>query len=264
MEINNKLASAKISLQGAHIYSYKPKGKDELFWLSELSEFEKGKAIRGGVPICWPSFGMNNPKLPQHGFARVTNFEHIYTKELDAGTTQVLLRLKHNARTQEIWPYKFQLDVKFIISESLKIELSTTNLDTQEICITQALHSYFNVSNIEHVEIFGLEQKPFFDALLEESFVQEGVIKIDQEFDKVYQKVDTNIVLQDKIKRVEIQSDGSSSVVVWNPWIEKCKRMSAMKEDAYKEFVCIETANAFDDYKIIKPQQTHTLSVIIK
>jgi len=27
--------------------------------------------------------------------------------------------------------------------------------------------------------------------------------------------------------------------VVWNPWIEKCKRMSGIKEDAYKEFVCI-------------------------
>ena len=263
MEIKNNQASAKIAFQGAHIYEYKRKGEDDLLWLSEISEFKEGVAIRGGIPICWPSFGMNNPTLPQHGFARTSEFEHIHTKEIDADTTQVLLCLVDNATTRKLWDYKFELDVLFTISNTLKIELTTRNLDTKPFTITQALHSYFAVSNIENIKIYGLENKPYFDALQEKTFIQKGVIEISEEFDNVYQNVDKPLVLQDKEREIKLKAQGSSSVVVWNPWIEKCSRMSAMKKDAYKEFVCIETANAFDDFKVLEPQESHTLSLEI-
>ena len=39
IEIENEKTTAKIALQGAHIFEYKRKGKDELFWLSEISNF---------------------------------------------------------------------------------------------------------------------------------------------------------------------------------------------------------------------------------
>ena len=67
LEIINDAACAEIALQGAHIFHFAQMGKEPVLWLSDESDFEYGKAIRGGIPICWPSFGMNNPKLPQHG-----------------------------------------------------------------------------------------------------------------------------------------------------------------------------------------------------
>jgi len=264
MEIKNNNASVKIALQGAHIYEYKRKGEEDLLWLSDISDFEEGKAIRGGIPICWPSFGMNNASLPQHGFARTSMFEHIYTKEIDVGTTQVLLRLADNASTRKLWNHKFELDVMFTISSTLKIELKTTNLDTKDFTITQALHSYFSISDIRNIKIKGLENKLYFDALQEKNFLQKGIIEINEEFDNVYQEANEEIVLEDNSKKVHLKSLGSSSVVVWNPWVEKTKRMSAMKEDDYKNFVCIETANAFEDFKLIKPKESHTLSVEIR
>ena len=263
MEIVNKQAKAKISLQGAHIYEYVRSGEKDLLWMSEENSFEKEKAIRGGIPICWPSFGMNNPNLPQHGFARTTEFMHIATQEIDEDTTQVLLRLVDKASTRALWNYKFELDVIFTISKSLKIELKTTNLDNKSFTITQAFHTYFAISDIENIEIFGLEEKPYFDALKKDIFMQNGSIKITKEFDNVYQEVDKTLLLQDKETTHKINAKGSSSTVVWNPWVEKCKRMSLMKENAYREFVCIETANAFEDFKLIKPQETHSLSVEI-
>ncbi|MDQ1337601.1 MAG: glucose-6-phosphate 1-epimerase, partial [Campylobacterota bacterium] len=60
-----------------------------------------------------------------------------------------------------------------------------------------------------------------------------------------------------------IKNGGSSSVVVWNPWIEKTLRMSAMKPNAYESMLCIESANVFDDFKVIKPQKSHTLKAVI-
>jgi len=259
LEIQNDSATAKIALQGAHIFEYKRKGKDELFWLSEVSDFELGKAIRGGVPICWPAFGMNNPDLPQHGFARTSLFELVSSIEVDSDTTIVELRLTHSKESLKLWNYKFELTLKVTVSDSLNIELKTINTDEKEFKLTQALHSYFKLSDISNAVVKGLDKKPCFDALTNKNFLEDGDIVFTQEFDKVYQKVDNEIVLQDKEKTINIKSEGSSSVVIWNPWIDKCKRMSGMKNDAYKEFVCIESTNAFEDFVILKPKEEHTL-----
>jgi len=39
--------------------------------------------------------------------------------------------------------------------------------------------------------------------------------------------------------------------------------MSGMCDEAYKEFVCIESANAFDDAWFLEPMESHTLAVTI-
>jgi len=263
LEIENKSATAKIALQGAHIFEYKRKRQGDLLWLSEISDFEMGKAIRGGVPICWPSFGLNNPELPQHGFARTSLFECISRENIDAHTTEVKLRLIHSDESLKLWNYKFELVLKVTISDKLIIELKTTNKDNKEFKLTQALHSYFKLSNISNAVLKGLDNKPCFDALTDKTNIQNGDITFNREFDKVFQEVDSEIILNDCEKTISINNEGSSSVVVWNPWIDKCKRMSAMKDEAYKEFVCIESANAFEDFIVLKPNQSHTLKACI-
>jgi len=264
IKVKNNSASAIIALQGAHIIEYAPNDEESLLWLSDESDFELGKAIRGGVPICWPWFGMHeNKELPQHGFARVSLFEHIYTKELDADTTEVLLRLKHSQESLKLWAYKFELDMKITISKELHMQLITKNTDTKPFKITQALHSYFTISDIEDIRVIGLDEHPYFNALDGQTYIQDGDILFDSELDRVYQDVKKDIVLLDEKHIVDIESQGASSVVVWNPWIDKCKRMSGMSEDAYKEFVCIENANAMDDFKTIEPNSSHSLKVTI-
>lgn len=263
IEVSNNSASAKIALQGAHIFHYERKGEKPLLWLSEVSEFEEGKAIRGGVPICWPSFGMNNPYLPQHGFARTALFEHQATKEIDANATEVILILKHSQETLKLWPYKFELEMKITVSDKLTMELTTRNIDDKEFKITQALHTYFSVSHISDAKIKGLDKNPFLDALINEQEIQSGDIIFTKEVDRVYQEVESEVILTDENRTISIKNEGSSSVVVWNPWIEKGARMSGMKDEAYKEFVCIESANAFDDFRLIKPQDSHTLKATV-
>ncbi|WP_373002754.1 D-hexose-6-phosphate mutarotase [Sulfurimonas sp.] len=263
VEINNASASAKIALQGAHIFHYSRKGEKPLLWLSEISDFEVGKAIRGGIPVCWPSFGMNNPNLPQHGFARTALFEHTSTKELDANTTEVILILKHSEATLTLWPYKFELELKVTVSDKLTMELTTKNIDDKTFKITQALHTYFPVSHISDAKVKGLDKKPFLDALTNEQLTQSGDVVFEEEVDRVYQEVNSEILLTDKDRTIHINNEGSSSVVIWNPWIEKGKRMSAMRDEAYKDFVCIESANAFDDFRLVEPGKTHTLKATI-
>ena len=201
--------------------------------------------------------------MPAHGFSRTAKFEFISQKELDDSTTEVILRLSDSKESREIWDYKFELDVVFLISESLTVKMITKNNDSKEFMITEALHTYFSVSHIDDVIVHGLEEKCYIDTLDDTRVTQTGSLTVDAECDRVYLGVDKEIVLEDARKKVNINAVGSSSAVVWNPWIEKGSKMSGMKADAYKEFICIETANAFDDFRVIKPRESHTLGVTI-
>ena len=286
LEVTNASSSAKIALQGAHVFEYKRGEKEEILWLSDTSVFELGTGIRGGVPVCWPAFGMNNPDLPQHGFSRTALFEFVNFNEISKDETEVRLRLRDTKESLKLWNYKFELELIVRVSDTLSLKLKTTNRDTKEFKLTQALHSYFNVSDISNAVVKGLKGKPRLDALKDIIFIQENDIKFDQEFDSVFQEVNNEIVLEDKVhpkgirstangkaregalgykeRRVSIINEGSSSVVVWNPWIEKGSRMSGMRADAYREFVCIESANAYEDFRILKPNETHSLKATLR
>ena len=260
IEVQNSAAHAKIALQGAHIFEYISNGS-ELLWLSETSKFEEGSAIRGGIPICWPRFGNLDKSLPQHGFARTFLFELVEVKEINESLTKVHLQLKSSAASKKIWEYDFTLDIVFHISKTLSITMTTTNEDAKEFLLTQAFHTYFQVKNIENITIEGLEGVEFLDTLTNRKSVETQVLKISAETDRVYLGVTKDIYLREDDREVVIHAENSNSAIVWNPWVKKCSKMSAMQAEAYKEFVCIESANAFDDFKIVKPDERCTLSV---
>lgn len=259
LEVENSVAHAKIALQGAHLFEYGVEGEENFIWLSPTSEFQLGSAIRGGIPICWPRFGVLDKSMPAHGFSRTSLFSFVDVKELDDARTEVTLRLKDDAKSREIWDYKFELDVIFSIGKSLEVEIKTTNLDERSFLITEALHTYFSVSQIDDARIEGLEERYYLDTLTNLKQLQKDVIQIDQEVDRVYEGVIKDIILKDKDKSVTIEAKGSASAVVWNPWIEKGSNMSGMEPKAYKEFVCIETANAFDDFVMLDAKESHSL-----
>lgn len=265
LHVSNQSAEAEIALQGAHLFHYRRHGDSPLLWLSSLSHFEHGKAIRGGIPICWPWFGKHssNPNLPQHGFARTAIWEHVETKEKDDSTTEITLQLKETPESLSLWPHSFCLRLQIIVSETLQLRLITTNCDSDNFVITSALHSYFGVSDIRNVRVSGLDQTPFLDTLTMQREVQDGDIRINQEIDRVYQGVANSLELSEDNRRILIQNEGSQSSVVWNPWIEKSRGMSDFNNDGYQNMLCIETANAMEDERLLAPGATHTLGVII-
>src|SRR6266550_1331973 len=70
-------AEARVFLHGAHVAYYQRRGERPVLFMSSKSNFEAGKPIRGGVPICWPWFGGRGPtpESPMHGFARTMEWE---------------------------------------------------------------------------------------------------------------------------------------------------------------------------------------------
>lgn len=265
LEIQNECAEAKIALQGAHLFHYKVKHKDALLWVSKEAYFEEGKAIRGGVPICFPWFGKNkeNVTLPQHGFARTALWKVVLEEEADESTNHIRLQLKPNADTLEQWPHLFDLYLDVTIGNELSIALSVTNADTKPFEISTALHTYFSVSDINTVSIKGLDESRYYDALDDICYKQKGDIFIQEEVDRVYLDPSNTITILDGESRVYLQQEGSNSLVVWNPWIEKSGHMADMSAEGYRSMVCLETANAREDARVLQPNETHILKAVI-
>lgn len=77
----------------------------ELIFVSKKAVFKPPKAIRGGVPVCFPQFGGFGP-LQQHGFARNSAFEVVA-----GGPDTVALVLSPDAEQLKLFPHAFRLKV---------------------------------------------------------------------------------------------------------------------------------------------------------
>lgn len=265
-EITNEHAQASIALQGAQILSWVPNGQQPVIWLSDEATFIADKTIRGGIPVCWPWFGTHpeHQDYPAHGFVRAAAWEVIETKSLNDGQTQLVFRLPQSGISSEFWQHNTELELQVCISENLELRLITRNLGAQTVTISQALHSYFAVSDINQVTIKGLENCRFIDALDHwQRKVETKPISINEEIDRIYQSTQPVCLLEDKgwQRRINIETNNSRSTVVWNPWIDKSVRLGDMGEGGYLKMLCIETGNIADDSVSIAVGGEHCLSV---
>ncbi len=266
LEIVNRSAQASLALQGAHLFKYQSYADPApLLWLSRASYFQKGKAIRGGVPICWPWFGKHptDPGLPQHGFARTMPWELIAQNETDAQQTELVLRLQDSPDSLKLWSHNFELLLKISIGDRLILSLTTSNRGSKPFTVTSALHSYFMVSDISRVEVKGLDQALFIDTLSRSESIQRGSLVIDKEVDRIFQKVRYPLAIIDRNRTITINATGSSSAVVWNPWQTKSMTMADMNRDSYQTMLCVETTNALADGQKIAPGGKHSLTAAL-
>lgn len=265
-EIDNKAASAQIFLHGAHITSFIPHGQEPILFLSALSQYEPGKAIRGGIPISWPWFADHptDSSKPAHGFARTSLWEVRGTKIISEAETEVTLGLSDNESTREMWNYAFDLEFTVSFGRELKSRLTITNSDNQDFTITSAFHSYYNIGNVNDIAISGLEGFNYIDKV--DNFakkIQEGPIRITSETDRIYLDTTCNCLIKDSVlkRKIRIHKSGSNSTVIWNPWIEKSHQMKDLRDQNYLNFVCVETTNAGEDIITISPGKYHRLEM---
>jgi len=276
LQIEHPRASALIALQGAQLLEYTPANGKPVLWLSELAEFKKGHSVRGGIPLCWPWFGdaRRNPEtvqqhlpvgdLPAHGWVRSQPWLVDQAESDDAG---VSLRLSYPDRE---WPQPFpqgvSVSVQMHIGRELEVQLLTRNDSATTVALSQALHTYFAVSDVANTEIHQLEDVTFLDTLDDWREKSEAApLGILEETDRIYMQPPELIRIDDSGwgRQILIRSRHSASAVVWNPWIEKSKRLSQFAEDAYRRMLCIETANAASDVITLAPGEQASLGVTL-
>ena len=238
--IKTEQCLGRVYLYGAHVAAYQPVGHDPLLFVSPSSLFTEGKAIRGGVPICFPWFGpnMQDPSKPQHGYARTKLWALTDTAETDAG---LALRLE-----TDIAPFHVCHDIVF--GKHMTMTLRARNTSQSQADFEAAQHTYFTVSDIKDIHIAGLEHTDYFDKTDDgkRKTQDSDPIRFTSETDRLYIDTEKTCVLTDPGlgRMISVKKTGSNSTVVWNPWIDKAKAMCDFGDNDWPGMVCIETANA--------------------
>jgi glucose-6-phosphate 1-epimerase len=266
LTVCNRHARARIFLQGAHVLSFRPVGEGEVLWSSVRSLFEQGKPIRGGIPICFPWFGAgSSPTHPAHGFARTTPFELVRVEDSADGATHLRFRLIDSEATRSLWPHPFAASVDITVGATLVMAFTVANTGDAPFSFEEALHTYFDVSDVRHVSVVGLEDAPFLDKVAGGVSLSSvpGPIRFEAETDRVYNATTAPTRIDDPglVRSIVIEKEASHTTVVWNPWVAKAARMADFGDDEWPGMVCVESANAGTDRVTLQPGETHRLEL---
>lgn len=235
-------ASAVATLQGGHLVSWTtPDGRERLF-VSERSAYAAGRAIRGGVPVCFPQFADRGP-LVQHGFARTLPWRFVGAEE-GGGACRATFVLQDSAPTRDAWPHAFRLELAIAIGgATLALELQATNPGDAPFDFTAALHTYFRVDDLAVARLDGLQGVSY----LVRGAAARGVegrarVPAAEPIDRIYFAPPPALALEDGEGSLRIGQEGFTDTVVWNPGREKCAAMGDMAAEGYRHMLCVEAA----------------------
>lgn len=267
--VANRHATASVALHGAHVMAFQPRDQQPVLWVSAKSAFRPGKAIRGGIPVCWPWFADHptDSTKPAHGFVRAARWSVVGTEVVDDDATRVRLRLADDDATRALWPHRFALELAVTVGRSLDVALAIRNPGDAPFTSGGALHSYFTVGDVTRIAIHGLDGRTYVDKVDRLARkVQQGAVRIDAETDRVYLDTTADCVIDDPglRRRITVAKAGSRSTVVWNPWRAKAASMADFGDDEYPGMVCVETANAGDDVVSVPAGGQHVLRTTIR
>jgi len=176
--LENSSIKITASNQGGELYSLKNKDDNvEVLWNGDPTFWKYHS------PILFPIVGkvkdlkyrVNDCEytLPQHGIARVSEFDLVSRTE-----SEITFELKYSEESLKVYPFKFSLRIKYIlIDNSLNISYSVKNLDNKKIYFSIGSHPafmlplykdesledyYFKFNNKETTSIMCLNKDGYF------------------------------------------------------------------------------------------------------
>jgi glucose-6-phosphate 1-epimerase len=265
IELEHATCRAKISLYGGQVLEWQPKhltgnAQQPIFWLSKSAIFEQDKAIRGGIPLCWPWFGPlltnKDENLGNHGFARQRQWQ-LDDIKIDESTITVIL-VRAGKGEHPAWQYDYQLKQTLVFGHEFEQSLAITNLSSESFEYTGALHSYFSVSHPENAHVPALSDLVFDDGITKELQQKSVLDNCVGSVDRIYYG-DTPCKIIDKQwqRIIEVSSLNCSQWVFWNPGKDIASTMVDIHADGENEFFCLEAANTTN-----QKVAAHTTAVI--
>lgn len=267
-----------VAEQGAQVLRYGQRGEQPLIWLSEQAAYRAGQPLRGGVPVCWPWFGDlgRNPEsvraqhgapdtAPFHGLVRSLPWQLREIAQQDGAVTlSFTLAVDHEGL--DAWPHQVEPTLRLRLDGRLSVTLESHNRSDHPVMLSQALHTYLAVGDIHQASLPALDGCRYVDSLDHwREHHQEGALRFTGETDRLYLHTPKRIELHDPAwgRRVCLESLGSRSAIVWNPWIDKARRLSQFADDAWQRMLCIETANVLDDVRELAAGECSELGVTL-
>ena len=121
-------------------------------------------------------------------------------------------------------------------------------------------------AGIDRISFEGLDGRAYIDTAdgwTEKT--QSGLLHFTAETDRIYLDTPARLSIVDPGwgRRIHLDARGSRSAVLWNPWIDKSRRLSQFPDEAWQNMLCIETANVLEDVVQLKPDERHRLELRI-
>ncbi|WRS30742.1 D-hexose-6-phosphate mutarotase [Actinomycetaceae bacterium MB13-C1-2] len=280
----------EIHSAGAHLSRWDSVTYGPLIFSPCAADYGVGRSPHGGVPICFPWFGVpthadpddhdghtsdHPPFLGQsgatekHGFVRFLNWHLIENETDERGIWRVAYRITDQdvpeAMVEVLEPFTAELQAT-LGDATASLSLTVTNTGSEPFYFEEALHTYFRVGDIEDVEVQGFEGLVHVDTTLGGSqtdrlAVQRGPIMFGEEVDRIYPTENSPRILDYKLGRqIEIENENSGTTVVWNPGPEFGEQLPDLSEGEWRQYVCVETANARDAAIHLGPGESYTMT----
>ena len=262
LSIRTGLCSAEISLYGAHLLSWAPQGQRPVIFMSPKAVFRKGKALRGGVPLCWPWFGKRqDAEGPSHGVARISTWQLSRQEEDEDGVVRLIFSLPPEDESLPSGALVVEL------GSTLKMNLLTLDVP-RAMPFSAAMHTYFAVSDYEKVAVTGLEDAPFTEYADDATPHSEDPLIPAGHIDRIYHPVQETqeITIHDPAwqRSIRMVRSGSGSVVVWNPGEALAAGMGDLGAEASRGFLAVETAAVPAEGLMLRCGETHELAMSIE
>jgi glucose-6-phosphate 1-epimerase len=236
-------AQATVSLFGAHLLSWKTGDGVERLFVSTQTPLDGSKAIRGGVPVIFPQFNVRGPGL-RHGFARVSTWR-VAASGGDTGQSFVELTLNQDDLAPEhaqAWPHAFELTLRYTLhGNGLEADFKVHNTGTAPFPFGVALHTYYDVGQLNATSISGLQHQTYTDHLLQTRSQDYPALHFNEKHDRLYQAT-PSLMLNTASTTLNLSQQGFSEWVVWNPGQVDAAALVDLADDEYQRFVCIEPA----------------------
>ncbi|MBR2428224.1 MAG: D-hexose-6-phosphate mutarotase [Lentisphaeria bacterium] len=233
VRMENEFSSTLVSVYGGHVIEFKLPDSEDVLWMSAKSLFEQGSPMRGGVPVCFPWFGAApEGKSGSHGCVRNAMWDVAAAGIAPEGGNFVTLYFDGG---------DFELYYTVTANHTLTLSLEVNNPGVADFHFGGALHTYFNISDAGNVVVEDLDGVSYLDTVVNENGIQNGALKIDREIDRMFRSCGSVRIVDPGFKRIiHIDKYGSDSTVVWNPWIDKSRRMPDFGDEEYHTMLCVE------------------------
>jgi glucose-6-phosphate 1-epimerase len=271
-------SSCKVHSLGATVLSFiSCDGREQLF-VSENAVLDGSKAIRGGIPICFPIFGppsISESTMPQHGFARLNHWTLVraFDDSKSAGAVYELPLKDAIAGRGENNPWSVSsatLDgTDCTLTYEIRLEgfqltstLTVKNTGTAAFNFQMLLHTYYRVdqhaaNDAKKTYVKGLGGYSIIDKVGDDSGAAQSFddpVVILGEVDRVFVHpedhpvvhVDVAVALtSEQTLRMEATGQVAEivspvSCVVWNPGAVKAAAMSDFGNEEYHDMICVE------------------------
>ena len=268
LSITAPAASADIYLHGAQVTAWHPAGCEEALFVSEHSHWGDGRAIRGGIPICFPWFRAkaDNPKAPAHGFVRTREWQLDSVKAIGNGSVLAELSTESDESTRQWWPHDFQLTLRVTAGADLRLELTTRNTGGTTFSFEEALHTYFRVSDVRNVRVRGLSQVSYLDNTDgNREKVQSGDVVFNAATDNAYLNTVASLDLIDPAfhRTLRTEKQNSLTTIAWNPWQQGAASLSDLGNDEWQSMSCVEASNILGFTVSLAPGEQHSMGATL-